>query len=197
MPSWRQQLFQQADVHLSRPGHPTPSFHRRALQVSAYAGKSQRAHSSHVGTTTAKVVLVCMGCRGTKAAPPAPACIIHSSKLTSSHFRCMTSVWVMQSLMEKKGGRLKNLGEKQTNKKSLFAVLKSRACFLCYFYVPLRCLSLRSLVANRRVSEKAQQPKELSCNHSPASNQQQAEPRCCRSGTSTDMVKEDNTAKGR
>lgn len=133
MPSWRQQLFQQADVHLSRPGHPTPSFHRRALQVSAYVGKSQRAHSSHVGTTTAKVVLVCMGCRGTKAAPPAPACIIHSSKLTSSHFRCMTSVWVMQSLMEKKGGRLKNLGEKQTNKKITICCLKVQGLFPLLF----------------------------------------------------------------
>lgn len=93
--------------------------------------------------------------------------------------------------------QIKELGGKTNKKKSLFAVLKSRACFLCYFYTPLHCLSLRSLVANRRVSEKAQQPKELSCNHSPASNQQQAEPRCCRPGTSTDMVKEDNTAKGR
>lgn len=63
-----------------------------------------------------------MGCRGTRAAPPAPTCISRSSKLNSSHSKCMTSASVMLSLMEKKGVKLDDVGAK-----SLLAVLKSRS----------------------------------------------------------------------
>lgn len=99
-----------------------------------------------------KVILVCKGCAGIRTTPPAPTCIIHSSKLNSAHSRSVTSAWVMLNLMEKKGLKLEDLGEK-----SLLAVLKRRTHFLCYFYIPSCSFSPRSLVPNKRVSEKEQQ----------------------------------------
>lgn len=72
-------------------------------------------------------------------------------KLNSSHSRSMTSTWVT-FLMEKKALKLEDLGEK-----SLVVVLKSRTHFLCYFYISSCSLSLRSLVPNKRDSEKEQQ----------------------------------------
>lgn len=101
-----------------------------------------------------KVILVCMGCVGTRTTPSAPTFIIHSSKLNSAHSRSMTPTWVMLNLMEKKGLKLEDLGEK-----SLLVVLKSRTHFLCYFYIPSCPPSLRSLVPNKRDSEKEQQYK--------------------------------------
>lgn len=88
-----------------------------------------------------------MQCRRTRAAPSAPVCIIHFSELNSSHF------WVMLSFMEK-GFKLDELGEK-----SLLVVLKSRTRFLCYFYMPPRCLCQRSLVPTKESQRKASNQK--------------------------------------
>lgn len=108
-----------------------------------------------------KVILVCMGCMGIRTTPPAPSFIIHSSKLNSAHSRSMTSAWVMLNLMEKKGLKLEDLGEK-----SLLVVLKCRTHFLCHFYIPSCSLSLRSLVLTKETQRRSSN-KKISHNCSP------------------------------
>lgn len=185
MPSCRHQLFQQAEAHLSPMCRLwTPGDQVRISKGSSHPQFSQESSANIcIRRQTAespqlmcwfhhKVILVCMRCMGIRTTPPAPAFIIHSSKLNSAHSRSMTSAWVMLNLMEKKELKLEDLGEE-----SLLVVLKSRTHFLCYFYIPSCSLSLRSLVPNkslrggaaiRRYHRTATQPEASSCHSSGA-----------------------------